>query len=257
MAFWSDKEISEPLRQNRWYIEFDNLQNFKYALKSCSKPEYDIGVSEHVLLNHTFRYPKNLVWKPISVKMIAVTVDGTEYNPAAGKTSLSEKLYQILYMSGYKPPHEEVSDTDKVYHRNNISKDFLSTAFLKTPPEANFSNNQGIDAGIRQPLKPSDTSGGILKLIQLDSNGYGIEVWELYNPFINNIKFGSLSYESDGFVDIDLNITYDYAKVYAKPSFDKGIERQTFTIFGLDTGINNPFASGPTPQDISPGFPNK
>lgn len=251
MAFWSDKEISEPLRQNRWYIEFDNLVDYKFALKSCSKPEYDIGVSEHVLLNHTFRYPKNLVWKPISVKMIAVTVNSDEYffdnaNPyTQGKTSLAEKLYQMLYYSGYKPPHEE-QDTSEIFDKTNMSKHLLSNSLL-------LSQNKRLDNDTAKQA----AAGGKLRLIQIDSNGNGIEFWELYNPFINNIKFGSLNYESDGFVDIDLNITYDYAKVYVQPSYDKGLERQTFTIFGLDTGINNPFASGPTPQDISPGFPNK
>lgn len=259
MAFWSDKDTSEPLRQNRWYIEFDNLKNFRYALKTCSKPEYDIGVSEHVLLNHTFRYPKNLVWKPISIVMIAATVNPIEFNREAGITSLSEKLYQMLYMSGYKPPHEEMDETDKIYHRTNISKASLTTSFIKTPPEGNFNTNNNANAASRQPLAPSGVTGEILKLIQIDSNGNAIEVWELYNPFISNVKFGALSYDNDNFVDINLNIAYDYAKVYANPSYDYGLERQTINIFGLDTNIINPFSFSSADRrrinEISPGFP--
>ena len=238
MPFWSDKETSEPLRQNRWYIEFGSLENFKYALKSCSKPEYDIGVSEHVLLNHTFRYPKNLVWKPVTVKMISVT-------DAIGQLSLSEKLYQLLKLSGYRPPDEEnknlYAKIDSENNISNISKKSLAASLL-TPLEKITSK------------KPE---GGKIQLIQIDSNGNGIEFWELYNPFINSVKFGSLSYDNDGFVDIDLTIQYDYAKVYSNPPDDKGLDRQTFTIFGLDTGIQNPFAVPlPDNKKINPGFPN-
>lgn len=258
MPFWSDKETSEPLRQNRWYIEFGSLENFKYALKSCSKPEYDIGVSEHVLLNHTFRYPKNLVWKPVTVKMISVATNAIEYDPASGKTSLSEKLYQMLYYGGYRPPSEETTPSAPVpsdnrapvipkppgpeYNKSNISKKNLTAGLLMQPQEL---------------IKKVTPEGGLIRLIQIDSNGNGIEFWDLYNPFINNVKFGSLSYDNDGFVDIDLTIQYDYAKVYSKPSDDKGLDRQTFTIFGLDTNIQNPFASlSPSDKKINPGFPS-
>jgi len=214
MAFWSDSTTPEPLRQNRWYIQFGNLSGYQYALKACSKPEYDIGVSEHVLLNHTFRYPKNLVWKPITVKMISVTVGNSEDQ----KITLTEKIYNLIRNSGYGV----VSDEE------GISKQSLSNGL-----------------------------GGSIQITQIDSNGNDIEKWNLFNPFINNVKFGNLSYDNDGFVDIDLTVQYDYATLVKENSpQEEGLKRNNFTIFGLDTGINN-FLEPTQEKTFTPGFPGQ
>ena len=222
MAFWSDSTTPEPLRQNRWYIQFGNLSGYQYALKSCSKPEYDIGVSEHVLLNHTFRYPKNLVWKPITVKMISVTVGNNDV------LSLSKKLNEMLFSSGYSfgTTPEGYNLSEELTRRNSISKEELNKSL------------------------------GLIKLTQIDSNGNNIETWELFNTFINNVKFGSLSYDNDGFVDIDLTIQYDYAKIITATPKEEGVKRNNFIIFGLDTGINN-FLEPTQEKTFTPGFPGQ
>lgn len=220
MAFWSDPQLAEPLRQNRWYIQFGNLSGYQYALKSCSKPEYDIGVSEHVLLNHTFRYPKNLVWKPITVKMISVTAGSND------TMSLTKKLNEMLFSSGYGlgTAPEGLDLSENLILNNSISKYDLHESL------------------------------GQIKLTQIDSNGNDIETWQLFNSFINNIKFGNLSYDNDGFVDVDLTIQYDYAKIITVASKEEGIKRNNFTIFGLDTGINN-FLEPKQKKTFTPGFP--
>lgn len=212
MPFWSDPNLSEPLRQNRWYIQFSNLSDYQYALKSCSKPEYDIGVSEHVLLNHTFRYPKNLVWKPISVKMVAVT---------AGKNAnetLSSKINSIL-LDSYSTPSDSKTTSEGFLSKNSLS-------------------SQNIN------------------ICQLDANGNIIEKWYLINSFISNVKYGNLSYDNDGFVDIDLTLQYDYATLVNERIAlnEEGVKRNNFTIFGLDTGINN-FLEPKQKKTFTPGFP--
>lgn len=53
---------------------------------------------------------------------------------------------------------------------------------------------------------------GSCQIIQLDSEGKAIETWSLNNPFIKNVKFGELSYESDDLVEIELEIRYDWAQ---------------------------------------------
>ena len=237
MPFWSDPQLPEPLRQNRWYIQFGNLSGYQYALKSCSKPEYDIGVSEHVLLNHTFRYPKNLVWKPITVKMVAVRNQninkpkGYENTPyPAEQVDLTHKLMILLRDSGYaidNTPYFSMFNKNPVYQ--SISKSNLSKQL-----------------------------GGNIKLTQIDANGNPVENFELTNPFISNVKFGNLSYDNDGFVDIDLTIQYDYA-IYnpdiSAPN-EEGVKRNNFIIFGLDTGINN-FLEPRQEKTFTPGFPGQ
>ena len=53
---------------------------------------------------------------------------------------------------------------------------------------------------------------GSCQIIQLDSEGQAIETWNLNNPFIKNVKFGELSYESDDLVEIELELRYDWAQ---------------------------------------------
>lgn len=230
MAFWSNKLSAEPLRQHRWYIEFNSskLDGYRFALKTCTKPEYDIGISEHVLLNHTFRYPKNLVWKPITIKMIAVA-GGT--NIQTDKILLTRKLYSLLNSSGYYHPGD-VSIGTYINPDTNITKNSLS--------------------------KEITDNHKFISIVQIDSNGNKFEQFSLYYPIINNIKFGSLSYDSENFVDIDLSITYDYANIQTFEPDDSGLNIQNIQILGVDTGLTNPFTL-PSEADrkrISPGFPN-
>lgn len=99
MGFWSQQNSFEPLRQHRWYIDFgaySGLQEYVYALKECSKPSYKIDVMEHTLINHTFRFPKNLVWQPITAKMAVVRDD-------KGST-LSKVFHDLVKASGYALP---------------------------------------------------------------------------------------------------------------------------------------------------------
>jgi hypothetical protein len=168
MAFWTDANSLEPLRQNRWYIYFgrEEIQDFAYAAKEVVKPHYKIETTQHVLINHTFNYPKNLVWQPITIKMV------TARNHCNCKL-LTRALDSALHVSGYSGPH--------LPQTAQIGKYLLSDA-LKA-----------------------------LRLHQVDENGIVLEVWELANPMITDIKYGSLSYEQEGFVDVDLSVVYDYA----------------------------------------------
>ena len=52
---------------------------------------------------------------------------------------------------------------------------------------------------------------GNVQIIQLDSAGEAVETWTLNNPFIKNVKYGELSYESDDLVEIELELRYDWA----------------------------------------------
>jgi hypothetical protein len=200
MAFWRDSKGPEPLRQHRWYIAFNyGLQKHRYALKSCNKPEYDIGVNEHVLLNHTFRYPKNLVWKPVSVKMISVRDGSKKDNSTGFYESLSQTIDGLTFNSYVQPHLEDKTEKNIRIDPNGklsapISIDYGYTNISKQKLLNNFENN-------------------VLQLIQIDANGVEIEYWSLINPFISNVKYGSLSYDNEGLVEIDFTITYDYANL--------------------------------------------
>jgi hypothetical protein len=214
MAFWTDTQAPEPLRQNRWYMRFGfttkasfnqestaaaikdaekvisieqqkalkdrdlrrietfqkaigefnrNLDFYSFSLKECSKPKYKIESSSHLLINHTFNYPKNVIWQPITITMASTVTD---------KNTLVSTLQYLLKKGGYDPcenPHKQ------------ISKELLT--------------NQN----------------GTVDLIQVDENGMIVDYWTLYNTYISEVDYGTLSYENDNFVDVKLTITYDFA----------------------------------------------
>ena len=79
-------------------------------------------------------------------------------------------------------------------------------------------------AGYHAPTDAADTQtmskkmsvanfGNPFRIVQLGPDNEEIEVWELYNPWIKDVKFGELDYESDDMVDVELEIRYDYASI--------------------------------------------
>jgi hypothetical protein len=99
MAFWNDQNTPEPLRSHRWYVEFTGeLKNIKFALKECKKPEYEVNITEHKLLNHYIRLPGILKWKPITIKFASIR-DNSNYNKNA-----SSLIYAATKKGGYSNP---------------------------------------------------------------------------------------------------------------------------------------------------------
>ena len=54
---------------------------------------------------------------------------------------------------------------------------------------------------------------GTFQIHQIDSNGKIIEEWELKNPWIKTVTFGSLDYSNDELVTLDITVAYDWAKL--------------------------------------------
>lgn len=57
--------------------------------------------------------------------------------------------------------------------------------------------------------------GASIDIYQVDANGATIELWQVFNPFFNNIQYGALSYEDENIVEIQTTIRYDWAKLTA------------------------------------------
>jgi hypothetical protein len=55
---------------------------------------------------------------------------------------------------------------------------------------------------------------GNLEIKQIDGEGNTIESWKLVNPWIKDVKFGELDYESDDLTNVELEIRYDYASLH-------------------------------------------
>jgi len=55
--------------------------------------------------------------------------------------------------------------------------------------------------------------GGGFTIHQIDSEGKILEEWELKNPWVKSVSFGTLDYSSDELVTIDITVTYDWANL--------------------------------------------
>ena len=56
----------------------------------------------------------------------------------------------------------------------------------------------------------NNAMGGVV-LKQIDANGEPIEEWKLHNPFLTNVDFGTVGYDSDELVEYTLTVDYDFA----------------------------------------------
>ena len=103
MPFWSENfgenaSLNDPKRNFRFSVEFQGIQATQggaklWYAKSCGKPSFAINAAEHKYLNHTFYYPGNVTWEPITVTM----VDPVD-------PDLTATLSAIIQGSGYTPP---------------------------------------------------------------------------------------------------------------------------------------------------------
>ena len=86
----------------------------------------------------------------------------------------SSELYTALLSSGYGQPSVQAVST--------VSKDLATKAL-----------------------------GGQIRLDQLNADNGVIDTFTLHNPWITNVDFGSLAYESDAMIEISVTLRYDYA----------------------------------------------
>lgn len=88
----------------------------------------------------------------------------------------SKTLMNVLEKSGYKVPQ----------NGNEIQT---------------FSKEKSVDA-----INP-------IVITQVGPDGEPIEEWSLYNPWVQQVNFGALDYDSEELVNIELTIRYDYANI--------------------------------------------
>ncbi len=108
MAFWStnfgeDTTLKDPKRKFRFTVEFQGIQAAQggamlWYAKTCAKPSFQVGASEHKFLNHTFYYPGSVSWQDVAITL----VDPVDPDMAA-------TLSDIVVQSGYTPPTDSTS----------------------------------------------------------------------------------------------------------------------------------------------------
>ena len=177
--FWHSPSI-EPKRQFRWFLEFGTELIPQWIVKSADKPSFSVSEASHRYFNYVFYYPGRVEWDEFKVTL----VDPVTPNASAN-------LMAILKNMGYLDPQLFNADFNNQVFDGNFSM---------------ISKAKSITSGL----------GGGVKLIQLDQEGATSEVWTLHNPWIKNVNFGGLDYESDDIINLELTIRYDNATVEGK-----------------------------------------
>jgi hypothetical protein len=73
--------------------------------------------------------------------------------------------------------------------------------------------------------------GNKIDIVQIDSDGQPVETWTLINPWIKDVKYGELDYESDDITNIEVEVRYDWAscKTRNQPYTGVGGSNQVWT----------------------------
>ena len=70
MSFWTNKD-TEPKRNFRFRLSDGNGSRWWWA-KTVDKPSFDVSSSEYQLINHKFKYPGIVTWKPITITVVDI-----------------------------------------------------------------------------------------------------------------------------------------------------------------------------------------
>ena len=181
MAFWSNpsRRADEPKKSYRWLLYMGGID--PWIAKKVTKPGYAISkLTDKDIYGNLVFSPGILEWKDIKVTLV---------DP--GSPDLTATLYKILKESGYKfPEADEPGSFEGVKLKAGLGR--VKIQQIANPTKGVGRQRRASDVGPRPKI---------------------IEEWVLYNAWIQEANFGQLDYTSDDLVEIELTISYEYAKL--------------------------------------------
>jgi len=185
MPFFNDTQF-QPKRKFRFLVSFSNLgEDLIYMVTKATRPSFELtNVTEHRILNHTFKFPGIVKWNDIDITLI----DAIEPN-------VGSRFYNVLRNMGYVQP----GDADQ-----------LAAGITKQQANAALGNVviRQLDGGGHGSPDKSDLNPVSLSIT---SAAKAHEEWTLKNAFIKSIKWGDVDYTSEDIVNVDIGIAYDFA----------------------------------------------
>ena len=230
MSWWTSPTL-HPKIKSKFVVVFSDVF-YLPNVKSINKPSVEIETKEYRLLNHTFNYPGNAKWKPVTLKFV-------DMNGMGDREEFFDTgafLWQILNNTGYAYPHLENSSFREPHYRNmnagggetggghhistKISFDQVETEANEhntwrtiTTPEksSNIANSFGLGLEGKIDMTSASAKKQKISIMQVSPDGRVSEAWHLVNPIVKSINWGDLSYDSDELVEYELQIVYDWA----------------------------------------------
>jgi len=220
MAFWTEIDFNaiHPKVKSKFILAIGGFSSI--TVKSVTKPSATLETKQMRMINHFYNYPGLVKWEPITITFIDM------YGEAA-----ADGAGVIFGRRGpAKLPARDTSTNTAAY----LTRLLNDTGYLNhdgKPIDLNAAGYDGeaLETSIMTPSKAAtidvafDTS---FKIQQIDSSGIIVEQWNLINPIIQKIEWGSLSYGDDNLVEYKLTVTYDYAKFSSKPEAAETSSRQ-------------------------------
>ena len=143
----------------------------EWTVKKFSKPSVSITESPLKFLNHTFYYPGRAEWSETSFTLVDPA------NPDSAAIMMGK-----LQRSGYATP-DSIENAYSTISKDKAVRLGMGNVVIK---------QLGAEA-------------------ESESNPNVIETWTFWNPWVKDLKFGELDYESDDMVNIEVTLRYDYA----------------------------------------------
>jgi len=184
MAFFNFNDRAfEPKRKFRFLVSFSTIPDMTWMCKTANKPNYEMSaVTEHNVLNHTFKFPGKIKWQDMDITFI----DAVEPN-------VGSRFYNLLRNSGYVEPTTNEALLTGI--TKNQTHSAIGEVIIKQLDGGRVI--EALDPGVSLPSGVSNTNI--------------VEEWTLKNAFIKGVQFGDLSYEDEGLVELTVGLTYDFA----------------------------------------------
>ena len=211
MTFWNSPNI-HPKIKSRFVVIIGSYMI--PTVVTVTKPKVTVESKEFRMINHYYKYPGLVKWSPITVTFVDGTGEIYETASSGGwkkmknhNLSASDLLAVMLAKSGYMTPDKDGPLLDF------SGEAYVNKSGWTTPEKASMT---ALSFGTE------DNSNSVMKIQQLDSGIkvkagdaviYVTEQWELFNPIITEINWGSLAYGDEGLVEYSMTIDYDYAKM--------------------------------------------
>ena len=210
MAFWTEIDFNaiHPKVKSKFILAIGGFSNI--TVKSVTKPSATLETKQMRMINHFYNYPGLVKWEPITITFIDMYGEA-----AAGQGAILGQP-----RDGGLPVRDTSTNTAAYLTRLLNDTGYLNHDGKPIDLNAAGYDGEALVTNIMTPSKAAtidvafDTS---FKIQQIDSSGIIVEQWNLINPIIQKIEWGSLSYGDDNLVEYKLTVTYDYANFSSKP----------------------------------------
>jgi hypothetical protein len=129
--------------------------------------------------------------------------------------SISETSHRFLNHTYFYPGRVEWNTVD-ITLVDPLSPDGTKTV-MHIIESAGYDPNISVSSQLKTISKSKAVKAlQKLEIHQLDADGADVEVWKLRHPWIKDVKFGDLSYDSDDLMNISLTIRFDWAEMWSK-----------------------------------------